>query len=86
MICELKTEYDNRKSFYNKANVEFNSNEETTTLYSYNTKVAQIKKGVATVFMTYSPTTLRHIKEFLLQNDFKAENKAQIVIDYMGVC
>ena len=35
------------------------------------------------VFGLYSVTTLRHIKEFLKQNGFKAETKAQIAKDYM---
>ena len=87
MITELKPIYDSRKSFYNKANVEFNNEEQTATLYSYNTKVAQIKfkgkeKAKATVLNTQSPTTTRHVKEFLLQNGFKAETKKQIEEDY----
>ena len=50
---------------------------------SYCTEVAYIENKKAVVLMTYSPTTLRHIKEFLLQYGFKAENKKQIENDYM---
>lgn len=64
-------------------------------LYSYGTLVAAIFPEVsldegahtrderAIVYGIYSATTLRHIKEFLRQNGFKAESKAQIVADYM---
>lgn len=82
MIYELTPRYDGRQSFYRKAMV--HENEGSKDLVSYDTTVAQIKDGVATVFGTYSQTTLRHIKEFLLQNGFNAENKQQIVKDYMG--
>lgn len=57
---------------------------EVLTLISYNTEVATIAEGIARVRGTYSQTTLRHIKEFLLQNGFKAENSKQIMADYGG--
>ena len=41
--------------------------------------------GKAYVVDTYSQTTLRHIKEFLKQNGFKADSKKQIMEDY-GRC
>jgi hypothetical protein len=37
---------------------------------------------IAEVFGTYSQTTLRHIKEFLLQHGFRADNSKQIMADY----
>lgn len=77
----LVPEHSGQKSFNNLAIVEIENG--VKTLYSYNTKVAVIEKNKATVLGTHSPTTLRHIKEFLLQNNFKAVNKAQIVKDYM---
>ena len=52
-------------------------------LYSYDTLVAEIKDGKPVVYGTYSNTTLRHIKDWLLQNGFKADSKAQIEKDYM---
>jgi len=85
MITNLKPIYDSRKSFYNKAIVEF-ENDGTKRLISYTTHVATITNdNKAVVLNTHSPTTLRHIKEFLLQNGFKAENKKQIVADYKEV-
>lgn len=81
---ELGVCYDARKSFYGKAHVVEHSNGKVQ-LQSYDTIVAEISKsGVPKVFGTYSNTTLRHIKEFLLQWDFKAESKKQIESDYMG--
>lgn len=88
MTTYLKPIYDSRKSFYNKATV--TEDENGFYLTSYNTVVARITNknhgysipAYATVYGTYSPTTLRHIKEFLKQNGFKAESKAQIEKDY----
>lgn len=80
MAYELQTQHDSRKSFYGKARVEIINGK--SVLYSYNTKVAQIENGKPIVYGTYSQTTLRHIKEFLLQNGFKAENSKQIMKDY----
>ena len=77
----LETIYDKRNSFYNKAMIEHKGN--ILKLYSYNTLVAEIKENKAFVYGTYSPTTLRHIKEFLKQNGFTAENKKQIEKDYI---
>ncbi len=74
--------YDECNSFYNEATIEHTN--DSIILYSYNTKVAKIKDRKAIVFGTYSKTTLRHIKEFLLQNGFKAETKKQIINDYVN--
>ena len=63
-----------------KANVRTEGDK--TILRSYSTDVAYIKNGVAVVNGTYSNTTLRHIKEFLRQNDFKANTSSQILEDY----
>ncbi len=77
---ELTAQNDSRSSFYRKAQVIIEGNKKT--LRSYTTDVAYIENGEAVVKDTYSVTTLRHIKEFLLQNGFKADNKAQILKDY----
>lgn len=78
---ELSAQYDSRASFYGKARVI--NNDGDLELVSYNTRVAVIHNdNTASVYGTYSSTTLRHIKEFLLQNGFKAENKKQILRDY----
>ena len=78
---ELSTKYDGRKSFYGKAKIRHEDNKKI--LKSYSTDVAFIKDGKAVVNGTYSATTLRHIKEFLKQNGFKAENSKQIEKDYI---
>ena len=83
MTTYLKPVYDSRKSFYNKAIVE--ENEKEIVLYSYNTKVAVIDKASnnCKIAGTYSNTTLRHIKEFLLQNNFSCGSKKEIEEMYM---
>jgi len=67
----------NQKSFYGKAKVLNNA------LYSYNTLVMQIvnNKPILTI-KEISATTLKHIKAFLQDNNFVAENKQQIIKDY----
>ena len=87
---ELKPKYDVRQSFYQKAEVTIHKNTKNETiisLYSYNTLVSYIieERNKAIVLNTYSNTTLRHIKEFLLQHGFKAETKAQIEQDYIKI-
>lgn len=78
---KMKPQYDSRKDFYEKARVidEGNGNK---TLISYSTEVAKIENGKPIVKGLYSATTTRHIKEFLKQNGFKAENSKQIMQDY----
>lgn len=83
---ELIPQYDARKSFYGKARVRDNDGD--LELISYSTRVACIHPATetdpkeASVYALHSVTTLRHIKEFLLQNGFKAENSKQIMADY----
>lgn len=85
----LEARFDSRQSFYNKATVTEDKNGKYLT--SYNTVVARITDKnngykiapYAEVYGTHSQTTLRHIKEFLKQNGFKAESKAQIEKDYL---
>lgn len=85
-MSELSTKYDSRASFYGKAQVITDGHKDDgliTRLYSYSTHVATIKHGrEVEVYGTYSATTLRHIKEFLKQNGFKAETTKQIMADY----
>lgn len=82
-IYGLEAQYDSRKSFGGKAQVE-TDNAGTETLYSYNTPVVKIVKGEVTLLPKWdsSATTLRHVKEFLKQHDLKAESKEQIAKDY----
>lgn len=88
---ELQPRHDARKSFYGKARVteryeDMETGQKVIELRSYGTNVANIYVGtgatIAEVYGTYSPTTLRHIKEFLKQNGFKADTKKQIEEDY----
>lgn len=89
MKKQLKPIYDKAISFYGKAETERTS--DSIVLYSYNTKVAEIKGDKVILNnkiddnLLFSNTTLRHIKEFLKQNGFKAETKQQIIKDYMEV-
>lgn len=80
-VYDLSPRFDSRKSFYNKAKVDTGKGDENK-LYSYNTLVAEIKNGKPVVYGTYSQTTLRHIKDWLKQNGFKAESSKQIMSDY----
>lgn len=82
-MAELYPYYDSAQSFYGKAKIFEIEND--VFLMSYDTIVAFYNRDtkIARVMDTYSVTTLRHIKEFLKQNNFKAENKAQIERDYI---
>ena len=80
MEYELATTFDSCASFYRKAMVRTESNK--TILRSYSSDVAHIEDGKAYVYKRHSQTTMRHIKEFLKQNGFKAETKEQIIEDY----
>ena len=77
----LEPRYDSRKSFYGKAVVIEEAG--VKQLRSYNTIVAEIRDGQAEIFGTYSPTTLRHIKDFLYQNGFEIGSKKELEEMYM---
>lgn len=81
-VYGLEPRYDARKSFYGKAHVDTGDKGEKNKLYSYDTLVAEIKDGKPVVYGTYSATTLRHIKDWLKQNGFKADTSKQIMADY----
>lgn len=81
-VYRLNPQYDSRKSFYGKAQVDTGDKGDQNKLYSYDTLVAEIKDGKPVVYGTYSQTTLRHIKDWLKQNGFKAETSKQIMNDY----
>lgn len=78
---ELKAIYSNVKSFYGKAKVII-CDDGRIQLQSYQTIVAEIKDGKLTIFDWYSPTTTRHIKEFLMQYGFKTGTKEQLTKMY----
>lgn len=91
---KLEAKYDSHKSFYGKAKVveEYNAK----SLISYKSCICQIqelgnKDKVVKIYnvkdyygnsLTFSSTSLRHLKEFLKQNGLKAESRAQIEADY----
>lgn len=81
-VYGLEPRYDARKSFYGKAQVDTGDKGDKNKLYSYGTLVAEIKDGKPVVYGTYSATTLRHIKDWLKQNGFRADTSKQIVADY----
>ena len=81
-IYDLVPVYDGRKSFYGKAKVVVMEGGEII-LQSYDTFVASIKDGEATINGFYSNTTLRHIKEFLYQNGFEIGSKKELEKMYM---
>jgi hypothetical protein len=82
-VYDLTPTYDSRQSFYNKARVDVQGDEQT--LYSYNTPVAKITSGNVELLDKWdcSSTTLRHVKEFLKQNGFEASSLAQLRRDYL---
>ena len=82
-MYDLRTQYDSRKSFNNKAYVDTDG-KGNDTLYSYNTPVVKIRGDKVTLLpkWNFSVTTVRHVKEFLKQHGFKADSLAQIAKDY----
>lgn len=82
----MQTQFDKRKSFYNKADVDVDDETGEKTLYSYNTPVAKITKDKKVTLLPkwdLSATTLRHVKEFLKQNGLVADSLEQIRRDYI---
>lgn len=87
MFTELTPEFDSRKSFYGKAKIfHSDTNVYTKYLYSYGTLVAMVDTEDYEVelyqYWDYSATTLRHVREFLKQNGFTADSKAQMAREY----
>ena len=80
-MIELTPIFSDQKSFHGKAQIE-----KTATgkkLYSYSLFVAEVNGEKTTVYNLQSDSTLRHVKEFLKQEGLKADNKKQIVADYL---
>ena len=79
-MYELACVFDSRKSFYRKAFVKLNENG-VKELYSYETKVAYLDEyGVPHLLYNYdySPTTLRHVKEFIRQAGYKIDTSSKL--------
>ena len=76
----LIPEFENVKSYYNKAQVEIEKN--IKKLYSYNVLVCEINTLENTFYLyedfDFSQTTLRHVKEFLQQHGFKKMTKKEM--------
>ena len=83
MLFELTPKFDSRKSFYGKAKIRFDG--DRRLLLSYGTPVAFIEPDRLPVMLIgwdSTQTTLRHVKEFLKQNDYTAETLEQMRRDY----
>ena len=83
MLFELTPKFDSRKSFYGKAKISFEG--DRRLLLSYGTPVAFIEPDRLPVMLdgwNSTQTTLRHVREFLKQNGFKADSKKQMQRDY----
>ena len=81
-MTELRPIYSSQKSFYGKAIINYDFQQNEITLYSYGTKVCIIRNGKPEILGFHSVTTLKHIKEFLKQHNFKADHKKQMENDY----
>lgn len=79
---DLKPIYDNAKSFYNKAVITRDLNKIILTSYSTEVCYINLQENKPYILNTQSQTTIRHIKEFLKQNGFKADSSKQILTDY----
>lgn len=73
---ELEPIYSNAKSFYGKAFIIKENG--VIKLKSYSTIVAEIKDGQAKILGWYSPTTTKHVKEFLKQYGFEIGTKQKL--------
>lgn len=78
---ELQAIHDGRKSFYKKAHV-ITDNNNNKYLKSYDTIVAAIKNDIPEVYGTYSMTTRRHINEFLRQYGHDSKSKNELMEAY----
>jgi len=81
-MVELQPKKTKQKSYYNKAKIVFLNG--IVTLYSYKTQVASVKKGEVTLYNIdlYSVTTLKHIKDFLYQNNIFIASKKELLNNF----
>lgn len=76
----LNPEFSSRKSFYGKAGTDDTADGKVLT--SYGTQIMRIKDGKITMLCRpehLTNTTLRHIREFLLQNGLEPLTKKQLI-------
>ena len=87
VVTDLEPMYDAARSFYGKAQVATKGS--NLELLSYGRPVASLDKIGDELTLSQdwaaSATTLRHTKEFLRQNGFKAETKGQMARDYQDL-
>ncbi len=80
-LKELKPQFENVKSYYKKAMIEYTTN--GIVLYSYEVKIATIKDNKYQLHCDdndLTRTTLRHLKEFLQQNKvYNGEKKNDFI-------
>lgn len=78
---ELTPQFTNQKSFYNKATVE--SDKGMDKLYSYGTHMATLNDNELVYLndeeVYYSNTTLKHVKEFLMQGGYPKVTKKDLI-------
>ena len=79
---DLQPKKTKQKSYYGKARVIFFNG--VVTLYSYETQVVTIKNGEVTLYNTdlYSVTTLKHVKDFLYQNNIFVATKKDLLNNF----
>lgn len=83
-LKELQPMFNSQKSYYSKAKILKNG--AILSLFSYDYLVAEIDTidHKAKIYLAKpSQTTLKHIKDFLWQNNFKVVDKKQILKDYL---
>lgn len=87
MVYELSARFDARASFYGKAQVEIGGTSgEDKFLYSYGVLVAKRELGKGITLLPRwdaSQTTLRHVKEFLLQEGYNVSSKKDIAKQFV---
>lgn len=82
MTTALIPQYENRKSFYDKAIVETNGC--VIRLYSYGTHVATSNNDAITIHGSYSATTWRHVREWVAQLTGERFSTAQLIDKYVA--
>lgn len=87
MKYDLKPDYNDQKSYVGKAYIEVEH--DYIKLYSYHTLVGEIDRNenecklfLDSTGKLYSPTTLKHIKEFLYQNGYAVGTLRQLISWY----
>ena len=79
-IVELRAR--TQKSFYGKAQIYYDDDLGTASLYSYGTFMVEILDGTVVKFnlneYDYSRTTMKHVNDFLVQHGMDKTNLAEV--------